>query len=165
MTQGTNQWKMASTLRWIAIRRRIYLRLLRWRIKFRHTEPVYKVLSGAVLALLGIAAVLWGHFGAAVSLPVLADMMPILLAIAGIIVSYVPPKRETHIVATMLLIVFGLFGTAVMTIARLRNEGDHREEVKGLNGKLDAVGTQNRIWRTSCWARKELSQRLNAGPE
>jgi hypothetical protein len=143
LTQSSISRKMATMIAWSVIRRHVYVNLLRWRIKLRHMEPVYKALSIVVLALIIIAIALWTHFGTAASLPVLADMMPILLAIAGIILSYVPPKKETHIFTTMLLIVFGLAGSAVMTTARLRSEGDHRREVKGLNDKLDAVGTQN----------------------
>lgn len=143
VTQVSISGKMAKMHSGSMIGRRVYLRLLRWRIKLRHAEPVYRALSAVVLALMILAIVLWRHFGTAASLPVLADMMPILLAIAGIIMSYVPPKKETHIFTTMLLVVFGLAGSAVLTTARLRSEGDHGREVKGLNDKLDAVGTQN----------------------
>jgi hypothetical protein len=131
---------MASVASWSMVGHRVYLRLLRWRIEWRHTEPVYKVLSILILLLVILAIVLWRHFGTVASLPVLADLMPILLAVAGIIMSFVQPKKESHIVTTLVLIVLGLVGTAVMTTARRRGESDHRAEIKGLNEKLDAVG-------------------------
>jgi hypothetical protein len=91
-TEKAGHGKMANMLDWSIIGRRVFMRLLRWGKVLRHTEPVYRTLFTAVLVLVILAIVLWRQFGTSASLPVLADMMPILLAIAGIIMSFVPPR-------------------------------------------------------------------------
>ena len=126
-----------------AFQRRIWLGILRWRTRARSVEMVYRVLTAIIAALACCAVVLWRHFGTDASLPVLADMTPILLAIVGIIMSYIPPKKETHIVTSFVLIIVGLAGSAVLTVARLKTEAAHRNEMGGLYRKIDAVGDQN----------------------
>jgi len=125
------------------IRRRIWLYLLSWQIHARSVERIYKVLAAIIAVLACCAGMLWRHFGTDASLPVLADMTPILLAIVGIIMSYIPPKKETHIVTSFVLIIVGLAGSAVLTVARLKTETAHRNEMGGLYKKIDAVGDQN----------------------
>src|ERR1035441_1048908 len=126
-----------------AFQRRIWLGILRWRARARSVEMVYRVLTAIIAALACCAVVLWRHFGTDASLPVLADMTPILLAIVGIIMSYIPPKKETHIVTSFVLIIVGLAGSAVLTVARLKTEAAHRNEMGGLYRKIDARSEKN----------------------
>ncbi|MBB5066393.1 hypothetical protein [Granulicella mallensis] len=143
-TCGVRHARIARMIDSHYVQRSAYLRLLRWRICFRYLHKVFKILGSISLGLFCVAALLWHHFGTDLSLPVLADSTPILLAIVGIIMSFIPPKKETaHIVACFVLIVIALVGTAVLTAVRLRGENSHKAEINTLGAKLDAVGSQN----------------------
>jgi len=106
-------------------------------------ETVPKVLVGIVFVFCFCGVLLWRHFGADICLPVLADMTPILLAVAGVIMSYIQPKKESHVITTIVLIVAGLLGSAVLTINRIKSEATHRAEIATLNDKMDIVRNQN----------------------
>jgi hypothetical protein len=123
------------------IRRRVYLRLLRWCIQGR-SMPLANF-WGAASALTIVAIPLWKRAGTATALPILADATPILLAIVGVVMSYIQPKRESHRATTFILIVAGLIGSGVLSANRIRSEAEHRKEVTSLGGKMDAVRDQN----------------------
>ena len=126
-----------------SFRRSVYLRIIRWRIRLRYLNRGYVLTSIIAISVIGGAALLWRHYGTDASLPVLADSTPILLAIAGIIMSYIQPEKETHWIASVVVVLIGLAGSAVLTIARVRTEKLHAIEIAGLNKKLDKVGDQN----------------------
>jgi len=115
------------------LRRKIYLRLLRWRVQLRSAGMV-KFWYCTVLVIL-IVIPLWRHFGTDTALPVLADATPILLAIVGVVMSYIQPKKESHKATTFILIVAGLLGSGVLSANRIRSERTHRTEMEGLNSK------------------------------
>ena len=46
----------------------------------------------------------------------------ILLAIVGIVLSYIPPGKESHLATTVVLIIAGLLGSAVLSLNRIRGE-------------------------------------------
>jgi hypothetical protein len=102
-----------------------------------------RVLLAIVFALSFCGALLWQHFGTDFCLPVLADLTPILLAIVGVIMSYIQPKKESHVITTIVLVVAGLMGSAVLSVNRIRSEAAHLKEVGQLNVKLDKTGQQN----------------------
>lgn len=126
---------------WATIRRRIFLYVFRWKIQLRNM-PLAKF-WGIVLAIVIVAVPLWFHFGTDAALPVLADATPILLAIVGVVMSYIQPKRESHRATTMILIVAGLLGSAILSVNRMRVDAAHQAEMKELNRKVDRVGEQN----------------------
>lgn len=134
---------MIYVLNWPTTRRRVFLQMFRWRIQFRHLAPVHKGVFVSALPLLFLAGGAWRHFGTQVCLPILADMTPILLAIVGIVMSYVQPRKENHWMTTIILIVAGLVGTAILSMNRIAGERAHVAEVQTLYGKIEVVQTQN----------------------
>lgn len=76
-------------------------------------------------------------------LSVLADFVPMAVAIVGIIMSYRTPTREHHFRTTLILVFTGLVGTGILTLNRIRNDAIHKTEMDGVNGKLQSVGIQN----------------------
>lgn len=127
------------------VRRHLRLLGLHWRIHFRHMARIYKIFTLCVAVIFALSVILWHHYGTARSLPVLADITPILLAIVGIVMSYIQPRRETHIVTTIVLIVAGLGGSAVLSLNRIRGDAFHLTEMSSIGIKLDAVQRQNTI--------------------
>ena len=121
--------------------RKIFLRLLRWRIQFRHL-PLAKFWFGTILSILVVTPI-WRHFGTDVALPVFADATPILLAIVGIVISYIQPKKENHRATTFILIFAGMLGTSILSINRTRSDRAHRAEMDTINKRVEAVGDQN----------------------
>jgi hypothetical protein len=129
-------------LNWATIRRRMFLRFFQWFISLRYVSGLQKFLAGAaVLIISGIP--LWRRFGTETSLPILADATPILLAVVGVVMSYIQPKKESHLITTVILITAGLAGSIVLSVNRLHSEAAHRIEVGTLSSKIDAVGSQN----------------------
>lgn len=124
-----------------AIRRRVYLRVLRWRIRLRYMSLAK--FWGLTVAFGIIVIPIWRHVGTDTALPILADATPILLAIVGVVMSYIQPKRESHRATTFILIVAGLLGSAVLSANRIRSEAEHHKEVKDLGRKMDVVRDQN----------------------
>jgi hypothetical protein len=106
-------------------------------------ETIPKVLLGIVVAFSFCGGLLWRHFGSDICLPILADMTPVLLAVVGVIMSYIQPKKESHLITTIVLVIAGLLGTAVLSLNRIRSEDIHRAEIGDLNGKMDFVRNQN----------------------
>jgi hypothetical protein len=90
-----------------------------------------------------LAVPIWRHFGTDKSLPVLADATPILLAIVGVVMSYIQPKKESHGVTTGILILAGFIGTMILSMNRISSDASHKQEVKDLGEKVDRVGAQN----------------------
>ena len=128
---------------WPQLRRWVYLRVLRWRILHRNGDLAY-LNTSVVTVFLGITiALIWRHFGTEKCLPVLADLTPILLAIVGVVMSYIQPSKDRHLITTCVLVVAGLAGTIVLSANRIKGEASHRLEISGLNQKLDSVGAQN----------------------
>lgn len=109
----------------------------------RSQNKIYLTLCLMVLSGVVIAAFLWHHFGTDAALPVLADSTPIILAVAGIVMSYLPPKREVHLIATVIVLLVGVAGTVVLSVARKKSDKTHQTEIGTLNHKLDSVGDQN----------------------
>lgn len=105
----------------------------------------------AASGLVGGAAVLVGKWlyinptspAGGASLSLVADFVPMAIALVGIVMSYRTPKKEHHFRTTVILILAGLAGTGIMSWTRLNNERAHREEVNGLNTKLRSVADQN----------------------
>jgi len=127
------------------VRRHLRLLGLHWRTHFRHMARIYKLLA-TILGVIIISSIfIWHHYGTGKSLPVLADITPILLAIVGIIMSYIQPRRESHFVTTVVLVLAGLGGSAVLSLNRIRDDASHLSEMSGLDNKIDAVQRQNTI--------------------
>src|ERR1017187_3862924 len=76
-------------------------------------------------------------------LSMLADFVPMAIALVGIVMSYRAPKKEHHFRTTVILIGAGLAGTGIMSWTRINNERAHRAEVEKLNNKLQSVADQN----------------------
>ena len=57
--------------------------------------------------------------------------------------SYIQPKKESHLSTTLILAVAGVGGTGILSANRIRSDRDHRNEVFTSNTKLDAVRAQN----------------------
>jgi hypothetical protein len=121
---------------------------LPWRKKrLRVRVPLY--ISGA--SLMGGAVVLWARWsyihptnpaiGSALSL--MADFVPMAIAVVGIVMSYRTPKKEHHLRTTLILFACGFVGTGIMSLARIRGEAAHKAEIDGLNAKLQSVADQN----------------------
>lgn len=81
------------------------------------------------------------YLGSALS--ILADFTPIAIAMVGIVMSYKTPRKENHLITTLILIFCGLLGTGIMSWSRIRGEAAHKAEIGELNKKLDKVGEQN----------------------
>src|ERR1019366_7397295 len=77
------------------------------------------------------------------ALSVMADFVPMAIATAGIIMSYKAPKKENHLLATLVLIACGFAGTGILTLARIRSEEAHKVEVGDVNKRLQLVADQN----------------------
>lgn len=125
----------------VAIRRRLFLLLFRWRIQARHSPFAIFWACISLSVLIGIPV--WIRFGTDVALPVLADATPILLAVVGVVMSYIQPKRESHKATTIILIIAGLLGTGILSANRIKGERVHDREMNGLNSKVDYVSKQN----------------------
>jgi hypothetical protein len=95
--------------------------------------------SVIVLVLVGAVVRHWTD----TTLPLLADAVPMLIAIVGVVMSYKQPKRENHLVTTIVLIMFGLAGTGIMSWTRVRSEKAHKMEMGNLQGKVEIVQNQN----------------------
>src|SRR5208282_2695605 len=89
------------------------------------------------------------------TLSLMADFVPMAIATVGIIMSYRTPKKEHHLRTTLILVFCGLFGTGVLSLARLRNEAAHKSEMDQLNEKIASVGEQNGHILTSLLAPKQ----------
>jgi drug/metabolite transporter superfamily protein YnfA len=124
------------------LKRRIFLCLFRWRIRVRYAGTIAKFWT-ATGGILVAGALLWHHVGTDAALPILADATPILLAIVGVVMSYIQPRRESHKATTIALFVAGLAGTGVLSYNRIRTERSHHAEVQGLGQKIESVGAQN----------------------
>ncbi len=105
-------------------------------------SPIGKF-SAVSFALILTSIPIWIHFGSDLALPVLADATPILLAIVGVVMSYIQPKKENHIATTAILIIAGVAGTVILSANRIRSEGSHKTEVAGLSAKISTVQAQN----------------------
>jgi hypothetical protein len=92
-----------------------------------------------VLGIAGIILRIWID----AALPLLADAIPMLIAIVGVVMSYKQPKRENHLVTTVVLVVLGMLGTGIMFWTRIRSEASHKREVRELNDKISSVAVQN----------------------
>lgn len=101
-----------------------------------------KLLAAAFL-LSALAVPVWRHFGTGIALPILADATPILLAVVGIVISYIQPKKESHRATTTVLIICGVLGSAILSANRLLSEAVHKKEIATLNQKIDVVRDQN----------------------
>lgn len=114
-----------------------YARVL---LEFVVNSPVHLIgVSIAILLVGGVVVRQWTD----TALPLLADAVPMLIAVAGVVMSYKQPKRENHLVTTIVLIMFGLVGTSVMSWTRIRGEKAHKVEMGTLQGKVDLVQHQN----------------------
>ena len=91
------------------------------------------------ICVLGICLRVWTD----TALPLLADAVPMLVAIAGVVMSYKQPKRESHFMATVVLFTVGLTGTGIMSWTRIRSERAHKYEVRDLTDRMDSVKNQN----------------------
>lgn len=132
------------------LRRRIFLWLFREQIAFRFARPrarhllisgfkrhwVVSTLTSGVI----VSFVAYRLLGFDLFLPLLADLVPLLIAVVGIVMSYRQPRKETHLMATVVLICAGLAGTAIISWNRIRTEHAHKMETKDLNDKLDRQG-------------------------
>lgn len=107
------------------------------------------VAGGSVVSAAFILVAAWWYFypsennSVGTSLSLLADLVPMMLAVIGIIMSYKTPTKEHHNRTTIILFCAGLVGTAIVSLNRIRNDAAHKSEMDGLNGKLQSVGTQN----------------------
>jgi hypothetical protein len=101
-------------------------------------------ITWAITGVLTIGfGVLWCLVGTERCLPILADAFPLVLAVAGIIMSYRPPKKERHTLATVVLLVVGILGCVVLELVRSHSETVHNTEVVTLQTKIDVVRDQN----------------------
>jgi len=125
------------------IERNAVLCVLRWLIKFRHISKPYKIAWIFLVVSSAVTVMCWAYFGTDKCLPILADIIPILLAVAGIILSYIPPSKESHAFTTVILVIAAVAGTGVISSNRRLSELAHKQEIVGLNQKIDAVGSQN----------------------
>ncbi len=83
-------------------------------------------------------------------LSVLQDLIPMAVAIIGIIMSYKQPGSKSHKLTTIVLIVAGLAGSGILTWARMRADSAHGTEVakqhqdlEGLKGELQKTKDEN----------------------
>jgi hypothetical protein len=126
----------------LTARRFIFLKLLRRKIQVRYLPPD-KMAFTALIASVCLYAIFWRHFGTAICLPILADATPLLLALVGIIMSYIQPRRASHNLTTAVLIMAGLIGTVILSWNRTRTESAHQTEMTSLGTKVDRVEEQN----------------------
>lgn len=114
-------------------------------LTFRSVWLQFCAAVALALALL-LAAWLYHHPtnpGISSTLSLMADFVPMAIALAGIIMSYRAPRPEHHHRTTLILIICGLVGTAILSLARIRAEAAHKTETEGLNSRLQQVGLQN----------------------
>ena len=124
----------------IALRIAIVLRSQRARWNTRLRPYILLLVTPVVfLALLNCFLI----FGAGAVLPLLSDLVPILIAIIGIILSYRQPKKESHAVVTLILAVAGLTGSGILSWTRMLNERTHKDEVMALERRIESVGKTN----------------------
>lgn len=64
-------------------------------------------------------------------LAVTADFIPLAIAVAGIIMSYKQPQKESHFKTTLILLAVGFIGTGILSWTRIHNETLHSAEVDG----------------------------------
>jgi hypothetical protein len=62
-------------------------------------------------------------------LAIASDFIPMAIAVAGIIMSYKQPQKESHLKTTLVLLAVGFFGTAILSWTRIHNETVHAGEV------------------------------------
>jgi hypothetical protein len=122
---------------------KIRARLFRWQVYLRRVSPTVKWLSIITLLTFFWFCSYWWRHGMNAALPIIADGTPFFLAVAGIIMSYIPPKRESHIVTSFVLIFIGVTGVVALHVLRDKADADHQKEVDTLQGKMDAVHSQN----------------------
>lgn len=96
-------------------------------------NPIIFVSIGLTLAVV----VLWFVFG----LSLVADFIPLAVAIAGIVFSYWRPEGKG--LTTIILILVGFGGTAIVYTARIRSEATETARSDALQGKLNTIGIQN----------------------
>lgn len=135
-------------LNWAATREQIFLRIFRWKIQMRYIPPL-RIAIPSSLVFIALSVFAWKYFGTEVCLPILADGTPILLTIVGIVMSYIQPKKESHQITTIVLVVAGLVGSTILSMNRVASDNLHRTEVKSLNDKIVVVQTQNTSILTS----------------
>lgn len=77
-------------------------------------------------------------------LALVSDFIPMAIAVAGIIMSYKQPPKESHLKTTLILLGVGFVGTGVLSWTRTHNEDVHAQEVasqktaiQNLQQKLD----------------------------
>jgi hypothetical protein len=100
----------------------------------------------------------WRTLGTNTALPILADATPVLLAIVGVVMSYIQPKRENHRATTFILIVAGLIGSAILSANRITSEATHKNEMTTLGNKVDTVRNQNTILSNFLISSKTVSE-------
>ena len=145
---------------WPEVFRRLFLACLKLRILARYISRVWIFIALFIPAIL-VVSIVWRHFGNETCLPILADTTPILLAIVGIVMSYLPPKKETHWVMTIVLFLAGGVGTVIISINRSAGDTAHRSEVKALNEKIGTVQNQNTAILTTLTNGSLAGQRIS----
>ncbi|MGA2182842.1 MAG: hypothetical protein ABSH47_07415 [Bryobacteraceae bacterium] len=107
------------------------------------TISAYGLISGALVLY---AKWLYIHPGNPIigfALSLMADVVPMAIAVVAIIMSYKSPKKEHHLRTTLTLIVCGFVGTGILSLARINSEASHKAEMDRLNVRLQYVADQN----------------------
>src|SRR5271165_5870003 len=76
------------------------------------------LLAAAVMAFL-LSCLIWGLDA---TLPVMADTVPLLIAVIGLVMSYEQPKQGSHFLATITIFIAGSIGVLILAESRIRNE-------------------------------------------
>jgi len=82
------------------------------------------------------------------------------IAVVGIIMSYKQPEKKNHAFTTTVLIVSGLIGTGIMSLARIRADAAHNAEVSQQRQDMTNLRVQNKSDLDAF--SKRVDDRLNA---
>jgi hypothetical protein len=104
----------------------------------------------ALVAFTALAcAVAYRALGFAATLSWASDLVPLLFAVVGIIVSVKKFRDEHQAAVIAVIVIVGILGTVVLHLSRMHDQNTHVKEIASLRERMDSWQTQNAELLTS----------------
>ena len=108
-----------------------------------------RIAVGLVVFTVLACAVVYYAFGFGSMLSWASDLVPLLLAVAGIVLSVKKFRDEDQSAVIAAIVIVGILGSALLLLSRLHDQKTHAKEISGLRERMDSWQTQNTELLTS----------------